>query len=186
VIHWIGAGRSDFEVWLDGLGARFLREVGLVEGQQVLDFGCGEGAYALPAAQVVGPTGTVVALDKSAAALRQARRRAEERGLENIVFTHTAGGAETGLEDASIDVVLLYDVIHSWYFPRGRQGLLREVRRVCTAEALVSVYPSHMDVEEARRALEGAGFDLRRRQVTTLLHNGRLVRDTVLHFGVGS
>ncbi len=42
-----------------------LAEIGMQKGQMVLDFGCGSGDYTIPAAKVVGKSGTIYAVDKS-------------------------------------------------------------------------------------------------------------------------
>ncbi len=55
---------------------RYLEEAGIREGMQVLDFGCGPGSYVVPAAQMVGNSGTVYALDVQQTALTMTRERA--------------------------------------------------------------------------------------------------------------
>ena len=175
--------KADTDKWFGGLGEHFLKGIGLHKGQAVLDFGCGSGAYALPAAQVVGNEGRVYALDKDRWALDQVKARARSRGLGNITCLHSSGELKIPLEEKSVDAILLYDVIHSWYFtPAARQELLNEIYRVARPNAVVSVYPSHMDLGTARRALEEAGFCFERRLRIRLLHNGRLVVDDVLNF----
>jgi len=51
----------------------------VVPGMRVLDIGSGMGDVALLAADMVGPGGWVVGIDRDAAALDHARRRAEEQ-----------------------------------------------------------------------------------------------------------
>jgi SAM-dependent methyltransferase len=63
-----------------------LERAGLGSGMRVLDVGSGVGDVAFIAAELVGPTGTVVGIDRSEAALARARERAAERGLDNIEF----------------------------------------------------------------------------------------------------
>jgi len=56
-------------------------------------------------------------------------------------------------------VVLLYDVLHSYYFsPDERRKLLREVYRVLKPNALLSVYPEHVELEEVKREIEEENF----------------------------
>ncbi|HHH84092.1 MAG TPA: hypothetical protein ENL29_01335, partial [Thermoplasmatales archaeon] len=55
---------SDSEKWLAYGGEEFLREIGIKEKQNILDFGCGDGAYAIPAAKAVGGEGRVYVADK--------------------------------------------------------------------------------------------------------------------------
>jgi SAM-dependent methyltransferase len=53
-------------------------------GQTVLDVGCGPGYAALDLANIVGPPGRVVALDKSERFLRVLDGQCRERGLANV------------------------------------------------------------------------------------------------------
>ena len=101
---------SEVRKWLEEDGEKFLRKVGLRRGQIVLDFGCGEGHYTIPASKVIGEKGRVYAFDKDAYILERLRRLAEEEGLSNIEIIK--GDTKIPLEDNSIDVVLCYDVIH--------------------------------------------------------------------------
>ena len=59
---------------------------GIRPGMRVLDLGCGVGDAAFVAADLVGPDGYVVGVDRSAEALARARIRAEQRGLAQVEF----------------------------------------------------------------------------------------------------
>src|SRR5258706_10832741 len=56
-------------------------------GATVLDVGCGSGASALQAAQIVGPRGGVIGIDLAAESLERGRRKAAQRHLNNVTFT---------------------------------------------------------------------------------------------------
>jgi ubiquinone/menaquinone biosynthesis C-methylase UbiE len=131
VHNLFGSGRiRDLNVWLDREGEEVLRKIGVRNGQTVLDFGCGRGNYAIPAARIVGEEGRVYALDKNHRALDKLMQAVESEGL-NITRIDTSGEVEIQLKDESIDVVLLYDVF--WYFPLTDERLpklLSEVYRV--------------------------------------------------------
>jgi trans-aconitate methyltransferase len=58
-------------------------------GERVLDACCGSGASALPAAEAVGPAGTVDAVDVAEALLDQGRAEAERKGLPQLRFHHS-------------------------------------------------------------------------------------------------
>ncbi len=87
-------GHSDSEISRLLLQGRYLekqtlslfRDAGLGPGQRVLDFGCGTGDLALLAAQLVGPTGTVIGIDRSEDVVVLARSRAAELGLTRVEF----------------------------------------------------------------------------------------------------
>jgi SAM-dependent methyltransferase len=61
-------------------------EAGIRPGMRVLDLGCGAGDAAFVAADLVGPGGSVVGVDRSPDALARARRRAGRRGLTRVQF----------------------------------------------------------------------------------------------------
>jgi ubiquinone/menaquinone biosynthesis C-methylase UbiE len=67
------------------LAAAF-RAAGIGPGMRVLDLGCGAGDVALLAAEMVGPTGSVVGLDRDSANVAWASRRVAEAGIRNIRF----------------------------------------------------------------------------------------------------
>src|SRR6202007_1153318 len=57
-----------------------LRRAGVAPGMHVLDVGCGVGDVSLLAGTLVGPTGAVLGIDRSAEAVDTARRRAAAAG----------------------------------------------------------------------------------------------------------
>lgn len=169
--------------WFEKQGETVLRRIGIKEGQTVLDFGCGSGNYTIPIAKIVGDEGTVYALDKNRDSLNELMQRARAEGLTNIKRIDTSGEMKIYLDDESVDAVLLYDIF--WYFtlwdPRLPQ-LFSEVYRVSRPNALVSVYPKHIDLEQLRGRLEDAGFRLKGRLCDTFIHEERFGRDFVLNF----
>jgi len=86
-------------------GGRTLERLALQPGATVLDVGCGTGASAIPAAEQVGPTGKVIAVDLADRLLAIARRKAAARKLDNIEFRH--GDMENlGYPDQFFDAVI--------------------------------------------------------------------------------
>jgi len=108
--------------------------LGIPRGARVLDFGCGTGHYALAAARAVGRDGFVHAADAHPAALDIIERDAARMNLQNIetIFTDL----ETGLDDASVDAVLLFNVLGG---RRDVKALLSEMRRVLKPGGLLHV-----------------------------------------------
>ena len=68
------------------LTERIFRRAGLGPGMRVLDLGCGAGDVSFLAAELVGPTGSVVGIDRDPGVLAVARQRAEEMGLATVSF----------------------------------------------------------------------------------------------------
>jgi len=108
--------KTDAEKWFKEDGEKVLKDVVIKSGDIVLDFGCGEGTYSLPAAKIAGKEGKVFALDKSISKLDELTRRAESAELKNIKTVKTSGRLEIPFSDGHFDVVLLYDILHSYYF----------------------------------------------------------------------
>ena len=62
------------------------RRAGLQEGMRVLDLGCGVGDVSFLAARMVGPTGTVLGVDRAMPSIETAEMRAARSNLTNVSF----------------------------------------------------------------------------------------------------
>jgi ubiquinone/menaquinone biosynthesis C-methylase UbiE len=69
--------------------SRAFVEGGLREGMRVLDIGCGTGDVSVTAARIVGPSGSVVGIDRGPAAIESARQRVAAEGTEWATFEVT-------------------------------------------------------------------------------------------------
>jgi ubiquinone/menaquinone biosynthesis C-methylase UbiE len=69
---------------------RLLKDAGLAKGMRVLDLGCGPGDVSLLAAEIVGPMGSVVGIDRAPEAVATARERARRDGLRQIEYQVTS------------------------------------------------------------------------------------------------
>lgn len=81
-----------------------LRRAGLRPGMSVLDIGCGVGDVSMAAAELVGPTGRVLGIDRSPAALSLARARIERAGLAQVSFAD--GDIYTYSPDSKFDALV--------------------------------------------------------------------------------
>jgi ubiquinone/menaquinone biosynthesis C-methylase UbiE len=89
----------------DRFGKRTVERLPLTPGMKVLDVCCGMGGSALPAAERVGPTGRVMAVDLAQNLLDKGAQRARERHLTNIEF-HRADLAALPFSDQSFAAVI--------------------------------------------------------------------------------
>lgn len=89
----------------EAYGTRTVERLDLTEGARVLDVCCGSGASALPAAEAVGPKGSVLGVDLAENLLALAREKAKARGLANIEF-RAGDMIDLGLAAASFDAVV--------------------------------------------------------------------------------
>ncbi len=131
-----------------------LKEVGIKPGFYILDYGCGSGGYTIPAAQMVGESGKIYALDVHPLAVQMVQSRAARKKLTNIE-TILSDGA-TGLPDHSLDAVLLYDTFHDLAEP---DEVLAELHRVLKPGGILSFNDHHLkDESEIIARITGNGL----------------------------
>jgi ubiquinone/menaquinone biosynthesis C-methylase UbiE len=118
---------------------KILAEVGIRSGFRVLDFGCGPGSYLIPISRLVGPKGRVYALDLHPLAIARVKAIIQKNCLDNVEVIHAHGA--TGLPDASVDVVLLYETFHDLTEPGE---VMKELSRVLKPEGVLSVIDQYI------------------------------------------
>lgn len=99
-------------------------------GSVFLDMGCGPGDYALHAARLVGPGGTVHAVDRSETMLDGLAKDAREAGLSTVRTLVHDITTPLPLESGSVDVCLLGTVLHVMADDEGKRKVLREAHRL--------------------------------------------------------
>jgi SAM-dependent methyltransferase len=93
----------------DPLTRRVLREAGLASGMRVLDLGSGSGNVARLAAELVGPDGQVVGIERDPAAVTLARRRVDAGNVEfRVGDVQTLDGIEDGFDAVIGRLVIMY------------------------------------------------------------------------------
>ncbi len=138
---------------------RVLYEAEIRPGMTVLDYGCGAGSFILPVAGLVGEKGTLVALDVNPLATDRAARIAAANGLSNVLTIRSE--CSTDLPGGSVDVVLLYDVLHRL---RPPAHVLAELHRVLKPHGRLSLSDHHMKPKAIVHCVTEAGqFRLARR-----------------------
>lgn len=148
-----------------------LQALAIKPGQQICDIGCGNGFYTLELARMVGPSGTVYAVDIQPEMLRMLAHGAAAEGLPNIrPILGTA--VDPRLPPGKLDLVLCVDVYHEFSHPaemlaRIRESLAEDGRLVLAEfrgeDPAVPIKPLHkMTKEQVLKELEPAGFRLDR------------------------
>jgi len=150
-------------LWLQERVEEVLASIPIEDGDVVVDFGCGAGRYALPAAKMVGRKGRVHAMDCDLGRMEPVAK-ATRKNLNSI---HGDGSTSIPLEDESCDVGLLYDVLQKL---DDRRAVMREMHRVIRPDGVLSVYPMHLDQRTIRAEVLSAGFRYRGDFAGLVLH----------------
>src|ERR1700760_1000447 len=122
---------------------QLFEEAGISRGMQVLDVGCGSGDVAFLAADLVGPDGKVVGVDRERRAVDWANARANSQGTRNVEFVE---GDPTKIEfgrkfDAIVGRLVLM------YYP-DPVDTIRKLLRQVRSEGLIVF--QEMDLLNAR------------------------------------
>ena len=114
---------------------RLLRSAGIDAGVRVLDLGCGAGDVSMLAAELVGPAGFVVGIDRSQEVLDVARERTQEAGLRQVSFVRAS--VEEFSVDEPFDLVIgRYILIHQL----EPVALLRKAARLVRPEGALAFH----------------------------------------------
>ena len=181
--------KGDVARWFKRDGEDFLKAIGVEEGHIVLDFGCGEGHYTIPAAKVVREKGRIYALDKDQQALNELVKLIKKNNIKNIEVLRKE--SNTGLEDHSVDFILCYDVVH---YLKKRAVIYKELHRVLRRKGTLSIYPkhhkndsplmefAHMKLGDIKKEVEEAGFSLQKKNFKRLIHDDCFNEGYILNF----
>jgi SAM-dependent methyltransferase len=155
-MHETLPGEMEFREWLRDNAYEVLERIGVRLNQTVLDFGCGAGVFSIAGASIVGRRGKVYALDVRPVALERLREAASRKGLDNIeTMLLDRSTVSIALENESVDVVLLYDVLQEI---QDKPGLLKELHRILRQDGLLSVFPMHLGTDKFLNMINALGL----------------------------
>jgi ubiquinone/menaquinone biosynthesis C-methylase UbiE len=134
--------------------AEVMAQTGLMQGQVVADLGCGNGFYVLPAAQMIGNTGTVYAVDVQTSKLAATVSIANQFGYKNVrVVQANLGKPLFDIPQESCDMVIVGNILHEI---SQTDELIKNVYRVLKS-------PGRVVVVEWKRTATPFGPPLERR-----------------------
>lgn len=146
---------------------RALELIGIKPGMIVADVGAGSGFMTMRLARLVSPGGMVYANDLQPSMLRLLEQRASTQHVANMRFVQGTD-KDVRLPASAIDLALLVDVYHEFWYP---QEMLRSLRRALKPngrlvlleyrkeDPKLPIHPNHkMSVPEVRTELEAEGF----------------------------
>lgn len=117
--------------------SEIVAQMGLMQGQTVADLGCGNGFYVLPAAQMVGGSGTVYAFDVMEAKLAATVSIANQFGYRNV-RVHQTDLAKPLLDIPSLscDAVIIGNILHEI---NNKEQLLKNAYRLLKQNGKIMV-----------------------------------------------
>lgn len=135
--------------------------------RDAVDFGCGYGTFAIPAAKRI--QGTLHGFDIDPLMIKASAHRAEQENVCNVrLYLRDFAADGTGLNAASVDYVMLFNILHT----EDPLRLLREAHRILAPGGHVGIIHWNYDPktprgppmamrprpEDCRRWVEEAGF----------------------------
>jgi ubiquinone/menaquinone biosynthesis C-methylase UbiE len=109
--HWHYHDDTERKKWQDPDAV--MRAAGIKPGITFIEIGCGQGYFLLPAARLIGETGTVYGIDSNEDAVEQLEKKAAAEGLNNVQLT--AGEAETTVVcRGCADIIFVGDALHDF------------------------------------------------------------------------
>ncbi len=155
------SGMPEEEIWREFFDPEaILTALGLTrEVGDAVDFGCGYGTFAIPAARRI--QGTLHGFDIEPAMIEECERRARANNIRNARFHLRDFAAEgTRLSSESIDYAMLFNILHAEEpFP-----LLREAWRILAPGGCVAVIHWNYDPTTPR----GPSMEIRPRPADCL------------------
>ena len=144
-----------------------LADIGLRPGFTFVDTGCGGGFFTLPAARMVGDSGTVYGIDINAQAITELKELACKAGLNNLKLT--LGKAEEVIVcQVCADLVFFGTVLHDFQDPakvlENARKMLKPTGRLVNLDwktetmDLGPPLEKRFSEEKAISLIEGAGF----------------------------
>ena len=119
----------------------------LKPGDVVADIGAGTGAYTIPFAKAVAPSGRALAVDIWPELLEYISGKATSAGLANLE-TILAARDDPRLPDAHVDVAFFHDVFHNM---NDREGYLRRLAHSLKAGGRIAIIEQEFDDPIAKK-----------------------------------
>lgn len=133
---------------------RRLAKAPMRKGMVIVDYGCGPGRYAIPAAKLVGQEGKVYAIDVHPLAISAVKERTASESLENVE-TILVDSYDTGIESSSVDMVFLIDALH---MIDNHRALFGEIHRLLKPTGHIFMDPGHMKLSKGKKIVESTGL----------------------------
>ncbi len=121
----------------------------------VLDIGCGPGFFAIDMAQMVGPSGRVIAADLQEGMLKKVGGKIKGTELEQRITLHKCEETRIGVADP-VGFVLLFYMVHE---VPNQEALFDEIAAILTrnGQVLIVEPPFHVSKKAFEKTVRKAG-----------------------------
>lgn len=116
-----------------------LTTAGLKSGDTFLDAGSGDGFISFAASSVVGEKGKVYALDVYPESVENVKKEVQKKGVKNLEAVLADLTDKIPLDDNSIDLCLMANVMHGFVENEEVEDVMKEVSRVVKPEGVLAV-----------------------------------------------
>jgi ubiquinone/menaquinone biosynthesis C-methylase UbiE len=117
---------------------KILQGVDNLNGQTVLEIGCGTGFFTIPAAGFIGDQGSLVAMDILSESVNEVSKKVQAAKLQNVRVVK-GDVMNTNLETESFNTVILFGVIPAPMLTLTR--VLTEMHRVLKPGGTLAIWP---------------------------------------------
>ena len=122
-----------------------IAELNLNGDETFMDLGCGDGHIAIKVVEEYLPDGTVYAVDVYDASIEDMETYKQENNIENLINIEAdVTKGIPGVEDGSIDVVLMVNVFHGFKASRTMDEAIDEFARIIKQDGKIAI----MDYKE--------------------------------------
>jgi len=153
-----------------------LRLNGIQPGMQVLEIGCGSGAFTVPASRILG-NGFICGLDIQEKMLKQVEKKMTKKGIRNIKIVH-GDACKLPFEDNFFDMVFMVTVLPEI---KDKATTLSEARRVLKPSGIFSVSemifdPDYLCLSTIKTLCTDAGFEFTEKHGNFLSYTANFVK----------
>ena len=146
-IDWDGLLLSVFDFWfLWALFANFLdsdeiiRELDLRGDEVFMDAGCGDGHNAIKILEDYNHKGLVYAVDVYDASIEDMQTYKDENDVENLINIEAdITDGIPGVDDESVDVILMVNVFHGFKASRKLDEAVKELERIVKKDGKIAI-----------------------------------------------
>lgn len=118
---------------------KLFKEIRLKEGDVFLDLACGSGDYSIATSRITGANGKIYALDLWEEGIEIVKKKASEKGIENIIAQVLDAGTGLPIEDKAIDVCLIASAFHDLLLTKVADGIMKEIIRVLKSQGILGI-----------------------------------------------